>query len=134
MLGAVDPAVLDALLARAAVILLTKTRGGGSNVKTSEALLARRPVVATRLAFVGFEGWRDLLGVAIANEPTLYWKLVARQLTCPQVIAPPWDLDRRDDLLWQACLAPMMVASEKLVGLYRSTAQPNEASQHSSVA
>src|SRR5262249_46336910 len=86
MLGLVDPVILDALLTRAAVILLPKTRGGGSNLKTSEALLACRPVVATRLAFVGFEAWRDLPGVAIADEPHVFWQLVAHQLAYRDMI------------------------------------------------
>jgi hypothetical protein len=116
MLGTVDPAVLDALLTRAAVILLPKTRGGGSNLKTSEALLARRPVVATTLAFAGFEAWRDVPGVAIADQPALFWQLAARQLADPQVIAVPPGQDRRDELLWPACLAPMIDAAEALVG------------------
>ena len=115
MLGLVDPVVLEALLTRAAVILLPKTRGGGSNLKTSEALLARRPVVATRLAFAGFEAWRDLPGVTIADEPYVFWQLVARQLACPQILADRQDDDRRDELLWPTCLAPMIAASENLV-------------------
>jgi hypothetical protein len=114
MLGTVDPEVLDALLVRAAVILLPKTRGGGSNLKTSEALLARRPVVATTLAFAGFEGWRDEPGVAVADEPARFWKLAADALADPQPIVAPSGHDPRDDLLWTTCLAPMIDAAEAL--------------------
>ncbi len=119
MLGTVDMPVLDALLARAAVILLPKTRGGGSNLKTSEALLANRPVVATSLAFVGFEAWRDLPDVAIADEPALFWHLTARRLAAPEPLAAPQGRDRRDDLRWPACLAPMVAAVEALAATER---------------
>jgi len=114
MLGMVDMPILDALLARCSVILLPKTCGGGSNLKTSEALLANRPVVATSLAFVGFEAWRDQPGVVIADEPALFWHMAARQLSSPRPLAVPQGHDRRDDLLWPTCLAPMVASVEAL--------------------
>lgn len=105
--GMVDPQMLEALLARASVILLPKTSGGGSNLKTSEALLARRPVVATRLAFTGFENWQDLPGVEIEDDPTQFWKRVRYKLERPELT---WNsqADARHELLWEACLAPML--------------------------
>lgn len=115
IMGMVGPDVLAALLARASVILLPKTSGGGSNLKTSEALLANRPVVASSLAFAGFEGWRALSGVEIADEPSLFWQSVTRKLaSSPASYSTQLDA-RREELLWSACLAPMIDSVEKVV-------------------
>jgi hypothetical protein len=113
MLGIVDPAVLDALLIRAAVVLLPKTRGGGSNLKTSEALVAGRPVVATTQAFVGFEPWQDAPSVTVEDDPVQFWQHVERHLSKP---AESLALSSYcDDLLWPACIAPLITAIENMV-------------------
>ena len=49
----VSQPMLGALYAAANVVILPKTRGGGSNLKTAEALLSGRPTVATPKAFPG---------------------------------------------------------------------------------
>jgi glycosyltransferase involved in cell wall biosynthesis len=114
MLGIVDPPILDALLSRASVILLPKTRGGGSNLKTSEALLTGRPVVATTQAFVGFEPWAGVPGVTIEDNPIMFWRHVGHHLS--QTAKPTaLDLGHCDDLLWPACVAPMVTAVQDLV-------------------
>ncbi len=114
MLGIVDPPVLEALLLRASVILLPKTRGGGSNVKTSEALLTNRPIVATTQAFVGFEPWVEAPGVTIEDDPVLFWQRVVDHLTEPR---NPLALNERNchDLLWPVCIAPLVTAVEDIV-------------------
>ncbi len=133
MVGVVEPSILDALVVRAGVIILPKTRGGGSNLKTSEALLARRPIVATDLAFVGFEDWRDLPGVHIANEPAAFWERVTQKLTQAESIGSSDGPDPRDALLWSSCLAPMTDAVEALA-LEDRTARDERESLDSNMA
>lgn len=114
IVGMVEPDVLQALLARAAVILLPKTSGGGSNLKTSESLIANRPVVATSMAFVGFESWRNAADVQIADDAFTFWSAVTQHLESPMPLASG-ELDaERKLLLWEACLAPMIAAVERL--------------------
>jgi len=122
MLGIVDPSVLDALLLRASVILLPKTRGGGSNLKTAEALLTGRPLVATTQAFVGFEPWVKAPNVTVEDDPGSFWKHVARHLTGPAATAVP-DEGHCDQLLWPACVAPLIAAVEEIVNASRRTIQ-----------
>jgi hypothetical protein len=113
ILGIVDPLVLDALLLHAAVILLPKTRGGGSNLKTSEALLSGRPIVGTEQAFVGFEPWRGVPGVTVEDDPALFWQHVEKHLMAGPECA---SIERScDELLWPACVAPLVAAVEDLV-------------------
>jgi hypothetical protein len=114
ILGIIDPPILDALLLRASVILLPKTHGGGSNLKTSEALLAGRPIVATPQAFVGFEPWLGASGVTVEDDPALYWLHVARHLSEPANSMALLE-DYRNELLWLACVAPLVTAVQDLV-------------------
>ena len=113
-MGMVDVALLDALLTRAAVVLLPKTTGGGSNLKTAEALHSYRPVVATTQAFVGFEPWRNAPGVTVFDDPVGFWRQVRWHLANPLVdISTAW-CAQREGLLWENCLQPMVVEVEKL--------------------
>jgi hypothetical protein len=115
MFGIVDAPILDALLLRASVILLPKTRGGGSNLKTSEALLTGRPVVATTRAFVGFEPWAQAPSVTIEDDPMLFWRHVARHLSEPAKHRSLHD-GFCDELLWPTCVAPLVTAVQNLEG------------------
>ena len=113
-MGMVDVELLDALLMRAAVVLLPKTTGGGSNLKTAEALHSYRPVVATTQAFVGFEPWRDAPGVTVVDDPVAFWRQVRWHLENPLVDNTAGWCAQREGLLWENCLEPMVVEVEKL--------------------
>lgn len=54
-LGFVSNEELTSLLELASVIILPITSGGGSNLKTAEAILSGKPVVATKMACRGFD-------------------------------------------------------------------------------
>lgn len=58
---------LSELKDEAQIILLPITTGGGSNLKTAEALLSGKTILATDVAFRGFEHWQDDPGVHIAR-------------------------------------------------------------------
>ena len=114
-MGMVDVELLDGLLLRAAAIVLPKTRGGGSNLKTAEALHSHRPVVATTQAFVGFEPWRHAEGVTVVDDPAAFWSQVRWHLANPPGdITAAWST-QREGLLWEDCLHPVVVEVERLV-------------------
>lgn len=54
-LGKVSDSVLDVFLENASAIILPITSGGGSNLKTAEAIYSCRPVVATKTAVRGHD-------------------------------------------------------------------------------
>jgi len=108
-LGWVDDAALGALYARARVIILPKLYSGGSNLKTAEAVVSGRPVVATRLAFEGFEGVVDLPNVVIADEPNEFWSLVSHYMSADRIPVSR-SAESVQSLLWQNCLRPMIEA------------------------
>ncbi|WP_421907784.1 glycosyltransferase [Mameliella sp.] len=66
--GRVEEDELQALLTHAKGICLPIKSGGGTNLKTAEALLTLKPVIAMRTAFRGFEEAMSLGGVHVAED------------------------------------------------------------------
>lgn len=115
LLGWVAPGLLAALYATARVTIIPKTLGGGSNLKTAEALASGRPLVATRLAFSGFEAYATLPGVTVVDEPDAFWEAVDARLAnpCPEPIRRA---EAMRGLLWSECLRPMVSEVERVAG------------------
>lgn len=110
-LGWVDDVALSALYRNARVVILPKMYSGGSNLKTAEAIVSGRPIVATKLAFEGFEQWIGLPGVAIADDPDEFWSLVDSYLVNEHLEQPRLQ-ETIEGLLWKNCLKPMIRAAE----------------------
>lgn len=64
--GAVTNEQRSALLKMSDIVVLPITEGGGTNLKTAEALQSARTIAATDVAFRGFERHRSLVGVYCA--------------------------------------------------------------------
>lgn len=126
LLGFVQQELLEALYAQAHVVVLPKVYGGGSNLKTAEALLSGRPIVGNDGAFIGFEPYCDLSNVHIENNPRAFWAHVAELLQRPALKASR--LGKRGELEWSQCLIPMVKRTEALVaerGVKRKTVKPD---------
>jgi glycosyltransferase involved in cell wall biosynthesis len=104
LLGPVGDLALDCLLGNAAGILLPITYGGGSNLKTAEALISGLPVVGTSQAFRGFAEFADRPRVTIADTPDAFAAGIRRALeagaSLPAADAGP--------LLWDTTLRPLV--------------------------
>ncbi len=72
LFGQVSNMALSCLLGNAAGMLLPITYGGGSNLKTAEALVSGLPIVGTSQAFRSFDEYADLPGVAIADTQAAF--------------------------------------------------------------
>lgn len=114
VLGPVDDFTLDCAIANARTLLLPIQYGGGSNVKTAEALLSGRPIVATETAMRGFDACRDLPGVSIADDPEGFGRAMFAALEAPFQEVPT-DHPALSALLWDSTIQP-------LVGLLRDIA------------
>lgn len=95
---------LGALLQLTDVIILPITEGGGSNLKTAEAILADKPIVATSHAFRSFEHLQDLPNIYIADTQKDFhtailaaFKNEPRKRTAAQQKAA-------ESVLWENCL------------------------------
>lgn len=69
LMGEVDELVLDALICNAACILIPVDYGGGSNLKTAEAIMAGCRIVATTHSLRGFETFKTSPGIVLADTP-----------------------------------------------------------------
>ena len=63
---------LDGLIANATGIVLPLREGGGSNLKTAEALYSGLPLVATTVAMRGYETFRNMDGVIVADDAAAF--------------------------------------------------------------
>jgi hypothetical protein len=106
--GEVSEECLQGLLQTAHVIVLPITQGGGTNLKTAEALWSGRRVVATPIAMRGFEQFEGAPGVAVCSDAVDF-----RHATRAAMSEPPLELKREDrlarkSLLWESTLMPLV--------------------------
>ena len=103
--GTVGDDDMAALLHLAQAILLPITSGGGSNLKTVEALFAGRPIVAASYAFRGVEEFAALPRVHLCDTAAQFQAAVQRLLMQPATPKEPakgtWD-DSLNCLTWPA--------------------------------
>jgi glycosyltransferase involved in cell wall biosynthesis len=92
---------LTDLLEECNVILLPIAYGGGTNLKTAEALVSGRPIVGSLQAFRGFENFAEEDAVKIA-QTNIEFKI----LTCARLIGSRIATREREtsNLLWNSTL------------------------------
>ncbi len=71
---------LTALLSTARAILLPITEGGGTNLKTVEALLTGRPIVATPFAFRGYESFAHYPHIHLGQDSLAFRLALQRRM------------------------------------------------------
>jgi len=111
--GLLPRATLDALLANAHAVLLPIGEGGGTNLKTAEALVSGRPVVATPHSLRGFEPFADAPLLTVAAGAPAFQAEARRLLLAPR--QPGRIHPRAAELTWAhaqdllaAALAPLL--------------------------
>jgi hypothetical protein len=102
-LGMIEETTLDALIANTRAILLPIEYGGGSNLKTAEALMSGSPIIATRHAFRGFPSYETLTRVTIADTPMEFDGAIHRALSAP--VARHDNTPVPHELLWESTLS-----------------------------
>lgn len=105
--GQVSDTCLSGLLETAHCIILPITQGGGTNLKTAEAIWTGCHIVATPIAMRGFEPFIGSIGIHVVDN-TMAFKQKIRDV----MRAPPLKIDkkervRRRIVLWEACLQPL---------------------------
>lgn len=101
-LGFIDDVSLDAVIQNASAILLPIEYGGGSNLKTSEALVSGRPVIGTSAAFRGFEDYMQYPLVTIADTSEDFCKAMDGVMTQPTMLSSH---QKPVELYWDSMLA-----------------------------
>lgn len=105
--GIVDDIGIAALRRFAHVFVLPITAGGGSNIKTAEALLTGAYVLGTSTALRGYESYTSGPGVFVEDDPAAFRRRLLQLLQSDRLQLDPATLAARKNLLWDASLAPM---------------------------
>lgn len=99
---------LGALIQESDIILLPITEGGGSNLKTAEAILANKKVIATTHALRSFEWFADFPNVWVADTPAKFRAAIVDALDAPVVERTAAQQQQAERVKWQSRLAEMM--------------------------
>lgn len=104
LIGTVEQSLLDALISRAHAIILPIVSGGGSNLKTAEALVAKKWIVATDYSLRGMEKFKNARGIFLANAPSSFCRQLRTAMSCPPLKIDHDELIQREELKWSSTL------------------------------
>lgn len=110
--GRVDQSTLAGLLDNSHCIILPITQGGGTNLKTAEALWSGKHIVATSIAFRGFEKYIGQNGVNIANTPEDFKKALRVAINADPLKLTNDEIESRRNVLWDVCLSSLQILIE----------------------
>ena len=105
--GMVSQPCLEGLLDGANCIVLPLTQGGGTNLKTAEALWAGKHIVATSVAMRGFERFIGASGVHLADDPAAFKRALRVVMASAPLTLSEQEIDARRSVLWESCLNPL---------------------------
>jgi glycosyltransferase involved in cell wall biosynthesis len=108
--GMVSEGQLRGLLHTAHCIFLPMTSGGGTNLKTAEALWSGRPVIATPVAMRGFEAFQNAAGVHMCSGKGEFLAAIRECMAKPRFEIDRNERQSRRSLLWSETLKPLVDA------------------------
>jgi glycosyltransferase involved in cell wall biosynthesis len=118
VLGVLEDDDLAAVKSLASVFLLPIGAGGGSNIKTAEALYSGKPVICTGGALRGFEEYGTLPEVTVADSPAEFQAAIRTVLGRISPASPKGGCGGlRKNLTWDACLSGVPVEVASLLAL-----------------
>ncbi|WP_146032682.1 glycosyltransferase [Sinorhizobium sp. M4_45] len=101
------PSIADPHLAwvrdAAHAVVLPIRDGGGSNLKTAEALVSGNWIIASPKAFRSFEEFKDDPGVIIARSSAEFAEAMADVYNKPPLVLDAKSRQRRRNLYWEEC-------------------------------
>lgn len=112
--GTVAESCLQGLLDTSHLNILPIRHGGGTNLKTAEALWSGKHIVATATALRGFESFSKSKGVVVADRPPEFLRAVRFAMAKPPNILSREEQVQRKSVLWSEALKPLLtLASSK---------------------
>ncbi|MFJ2713335.1 hypothetical protein ACIOZM_20990 [Pseudomonas sp. NPDC087346] len=104
---------LDAVKTLAHAFLLPIPHGGGSNIKTAEAIYSGKYVIGTESAFRGFEQYLSLPELTIAKTSSEFHTAIRARLCGPkQLSLEGANRTSRESLTWTRCLSAIPKAAK----------------------
>lgn len=110
LLGEVDDNDLAALITTSDTIILPIISGGGSNLKTAEAILSGKAIVATDLSFRSYEKFLDLPNIFLAESKRDFRGNIIKAANAKRVRFS----SRRELVTWPYALAGLVEAVREL--------------------
>ena len=107
LLGVLDDSDLAAVKSLAHAFILPIPHGGGSNIKTAEALYSGSYVIGTKAALRGFEDYSNLGGVDVVDSSRDFARAITDVLARKPLSLSSQDTERtlRNSLTWKRRLA-----------------------------
>lgn len=102
--GRVDQATLAGLLDSSHCIILPLTHGGGTNLKTAEALWSGKHIVATSTAMRGFESFIEQNGIRVADTPASFKRAIREVMNLPALELSSVEFESRLTVTWEHTL------------------------------
>jgi hypothetical protein len=114
LLGIVSERRLSALLYAADQIILPILEGGGSNLKTAEAILSGKKIVATTKSFRSYENYLSLPGIRIADTNSDFRRAIADNAATK--VKPRTDIQKElaSGVEWRNTLREMVERAERI--------------------
>ncbi len=104
VVGEVDEPTLQGLLNAAHVIVLPITQGEGTNLKTAEALWAKKYIVATTKAMRGFEPFTRAQGLFVNDRPSDFLQSLQTAMSAAPCDKKVQESPSREAVLWEHTL------------------------------
>ncbi len=83
--GVLSDERLSALISKATGIVLPIVEGGGSNLKTAEALLSQKPIICTSYAMRSFEEFSDYPNIYVSDKPGKFIENIENIIREPKI-------------------------------------------------
>lgn len=112
--GELSEVELKDLIMNTDIFMLPILSGGGSNLKTAEAILANKKIVATKYAFRGFEEYLSLPNIFIADDKKAFKDEVRHAIASEFTQRTAEQQRLANTVRWEYCLAPMVEAVQRL--------------------
>jgi glycosyltransferase involved in cell wall biosynthesis len=112
--GIISQPCLEGLLEMAHCIVLPLTQGGGTNLKTAEALWSGKYVIGTTVAMRGFEDFIGQNGVFVANDSSDFKRTLRQVMSLEPLQLSTTDREKRKRVLWDECLIALPSFAEKI--------------------
>jgi glycosyltransferase involved in cell wall biosynthesis len=120
LMGPISEDFMNRLRNRAHGFILPIAYGGGSNLKTAEAILSGKWLVGTSMAFRGFEDFITEPGVVLEDDSRGMRRAIREVLSNPQIELTDQQIKKRGAVSWDNTLAELR---EWLVGEVLSHAE-----------
>lgn len=105
--GRLSETKLQGLIAAADAVILPVLEGGGSNLKTAEAITSGKPIIATTHAFRSYDDFMNFPNTYIADEPVAFQAAIKKAISGKYIARNQEQTEKARQVLWDVCLKPL---------------------------